>query len=102
VVGANPSVATNLIDKFHKEQTLMIQKLKVKIPEGQGRIETGTVQFNDDWPGYFIRGDNFAMIQMDLMHLESEIEKLSPMAQMAFRSLKGLLEDEDTIIKPSS
>lgn len=22
------------------------------------RVETGPVQFNDDWPGVFIRGDN--------------------------------------------
>ena len=22
------------------------------------RVETGPLQFNDDWPGYFIRGDN--------------------------------------------
>ena len=23
-----------------------------------GRVETGAVQFNEDWPGVFIRGDN--------------------------------------------
>lgn len=23
-----------------------------------GRVETGPLQFNDDWPGVFIRGDN--------------------------------------------
>jgi hypothetical protein len=26
-------------------------------PEG-GRVETGVVQFGDDWPGIFLRGDN--------------------------------------------
>lgn len=26
--------------------------------EGPGRVETGVVQFGDDWPGIFIRGDN--------------------------------------------
>lgn len=25
---------------------------------GQGRVETGPVQFGDDWPGTFIRGDD--------------------------------------------
>jgi len=24
----------------------------------KNRVETGTVQFGDDWPGVFIRGDN--------------------------------------------
>ena len=26
--------------------------------DNEERIETGVVQFNDDWPGVFIRGDN--------------------------------------------
>ena len=30
-----------------------------KIPyDEKGRVETGPVQFGDDWPGVFIRGDN--------------------------------------------
>lgn len=28
------------------------------IPFGSGRPETGPMQFGDDWPGVFIRGDN--------------------------------------------
>lgn len=29
------------------------------------RIETGIVQFNDDWPGFFLRGDDaFALAQL--------------------------------------
>ena len=40
-----------------------IQKLKIQLPDGQGRMETGPVQFTyqtgeEDWPGFFIRGDN--------------------------------------------
>ncbi len=30
------------------------------------RVETGPVQFNDDWPGVFIRGDNAAYYAMML------------------------------------
>jgi hypothetical protein len=29
-----------------------------KIPHTGPRIETGPIQFGDDWPGVFIRGDN--------------------------------------------
>jgi len=32
-----------------------------------GRVETGPVQFGDDWPGVFIRGDNAANCAM-LLH----------------------------------
>lgn len=28
------------------------------LPEVEDRVETGVVQFGDDWPGVFIRGDN--------------------------------------------
>ena len=29
-----------------------------ELPHEGDRVETGTVQFGDDWPGVFIRGDN--------------------------------------------
>lgn len=31
-----------------------------KLPAVADRVETGAVQFGDDWPGVFIRGDNAA------------------------------------------
>jgi hypothetical protein len=31
-----------------------------KLPAVEDRIETGTIQFGEDWPGVFIRGDNAA------------------------------------------
>jgi hypothetical protein len=29
-----------------------------KLPDTEKRIETGAVQFGEDWPGVFLRGDN--------------------------------------------
>ena len=52
-----------------------IQKLTVdlsQIPcpfnmrEHAERVETGPVQFNDDWPGVFIRGDNAGWLALCL------------------------------------
>jgi len=37
-----------------------------KLPAQAERVETGPVQFGDDWPGVFIRGDNAAMHAMNL------------------------------------
>lgn len=34
------------------------QVQKVPMPDGWTRPETGPMQFGDDWPGVFIRGDN--------------------------------------------
>ncbi len=42
----------------------MDQEVEVLKVERENRVETGVVQFNDDWPGVFIRGDDcrgFAM-----------------------------------------
>lgn len=33
-----------------------VQKLPALL--GENRVETGAVQFGNDWPGLFIRGDN--------------------------------------------
>lgn len=38
-------------------------------------MESGTVQFNDDWPGVFIRGDNAAGAAMSLAMVLSEAAK---------------------------
>lgn len=35
-------------------------------PEGISRVETGALQFGDDWPGVFIRGDNACMLASSL------------------------------------
>jgi hypothetical protein len=31
---------------------------KIDLTPGANRVETGAVQFSDDWPGIFIRGDD--------------------------------------------
>jgi hypothetical protein len=47
----------------------------LKLPAVGARVETGAVQFGDDWPGVFIRGDNaFGFIGA----LEAAIAKFEP------------------------
>ena len=38
-----------------------MRKIKAKI-KLEGRVETGALQINDDWPGLFVRGDDCAML----------------------------------------
>jgi hypothetical protein len=33
-----------------------------QLPQQEPRIETGAIQFGDDWPGLFIRGDEAIII----------------------------------------
>ena len=37
-----------------------------QLPAQSDRVETGTVQFGDDWPGIFIRGDQAAYLAMQI------------------------------------
>ncbi len=37
------------------------------------RVETGAVQFGDDWPGLFIRGDNAFGILLAIKRLDEDL-----------------------------
>lgn len=41
---------------------------KISQPDG-GRVECGVIQFGDDWPGIFIRGDNALALSMAIKGL---------------------------------
>jgi hypothetical protein len=67
-------------------------------PEG-GRVETGPIQFGNDWPGTFIRGDNAAYYALLLNHLleTGEVDLVSKI------QLRGLVDElNGSIIGPSS
>ena len=40
-----------------------------------GRVETGPLQFGDDWPGLFIRGDDCLALAVSIRHV---LEALKP------------------------
>lgn len=56
--------------------------------DGRGRVETGAVQFGDDWPGLFIRGDEAANLAFMIDHLVSDSGDIYD--QMTVATLRGL------------
>lgn len=50
------------------------QLQRLPAPEGVSRIETGAVQFGDDWPGLFIRGDNAFHLMLCVRRLAHLLE----------------------------
>jgi hypothetical protein len=58
------------------------------MPENKHRVETGSIQFGDDWAGIFIRGDNAAFyanaINTLMMYDKSD--------HMALSALNGLYQ----------
>jgi hypothetical protein len=57
----------------------------------QQRAETGVMQFDNDWPGVFIRGDNAAMYAMSLRSVLMELPEVTKDAY-AYMIVKGLVE----------
>lgn len=67
---------------------MMIQLL----PEQEERVESGAVQFGNDWPGVFIRGDNAMFYAMALKRvLEAQTERLPLDVQINLRSLFSVM-----------
>lgn len=58
-----------------------------QFPVEKDRVETGPIQFGDDWPGTFIRGDHSAHFAMHLeLILKGESDVISRMV------VEGLLD----------
>lgn len=75
----------------------MIRKLPAP-DDGAGRVETGPVQFGDDWPGVFIRGDNAGWYG----HLLGQVLDGRSDA-MSIQTLRGLVNDlNGCIIGPAA
>ena len=60
------------------------------------RVETGSLQFNEDWPGVFIRGDNAAFYSMQLKqalnHIHGQTQSIDFITTSALKSLVDLLD----------
>lgn len=64
-----------------------------RLPQQEQRVETGPVQFGDDWPGIFIRGDNagyYAMILKTLIEGGYSAQE-DAIAQIQLRGLQEVL-----------
>lgn len=54
-----------------------------RLPAAEGgRVETGPVQFGDDWPGIFIRGDNAFGYAMELQSAMAKMPECLEKTQM--------------------
>lgn len=48
-----------------------------KLPAVEDRVETGAIQFGDDWPGLFIRGDNAMVLSLAIGQIVELIERMT-------------------------
>ena len=69
------------------------------LPKQEERVETGAVQFGDDWSGIFIRGDECAHYSKVLeILLESYGVVLSPLICSEIRKLKEFLNSSTSCL----
>jgi hypothetical protein len=48
---------------------------QIPIPGSSGEISTGAMQFQDDWPGLFIRGDYASFLLIELRRIEQLLKE---------------------------
>jgi hypothetical protein len=57
------------------------------------RVETGTLQINEDWPGVFIRGDNALFYAMQLSRVLDQMKSSDELIDIVeISSLKSLVD----------
>lgn len=71
-----------------KEESALDGVVMLPLPEGLERMESGPIQFGDDWAGVFIRGDNAIHMAM-LMNTAAEALRVSIGDQISATQLKG-------------
>ena len=88
----NSDEATGKEISVYSEKASEVERIvMLPMPDNIQRVETGVIQFGDDWPSVHIRGDNAAFysraLNTILMH-----DKADPVALAALGSLWKLLE----------
>jgi len=79
--------------KYHlvMTETINIPRI-IKIKNLKKRVETGPLQFNNDWPGTFIRGNSSFFYAMQLGHIKQMIENKETPGLMEMSALDSLIE----------
>jgi hypothetical protein len=47
--------------------------VQIPVPGGSARVPTGALQFRDDWPGLFVRGDDAIGLMVSIRHLADRL-----------------------------
>jgi hypothetical protein len=47
---------------------------QIPVPGGSGRVPSGALQFRDDWPGLFLRGDDAIALMFSIRHLAQRLD----------------------------
>lgn len=79
------------------------QITQIPIQGGSDRIATGAIQFNADWPGLFIRGDDAFALMLELKQLLKALEEQDNRECLIYvvRRIVNIIE-QDVIVRHDS
>jgi hypothetical protein len=67
--------------------------LQIPLPGGSGAAPTGAVQFRDDWPGLFVRGDDAIALLREFREIQRTLEAHRlPYLAMKLEEIAGTIE----------
>jgi hypothetical protein len=58
------------------------------------RVETGAIQFNDDWPGLFVRGDDAFSLWVALRVAHKYVPDAGGFQRQTLREYADMIENE--------
>lgn len=75
---------------------------KLPYPVDGGRVESGAIQFGDDWPALHLRGDDAWAIAAAIGAVLHDFEPKTFLQRIAADQLRGLQQtiEEDVTVKP--
>ncbi len=68
-----------------------INVTKLPLPKDMSRMESGVIQFGDDWPGIFVRGDDALYTAINLSEVTKLIEKQNSLLSVNLTNFAELL-----------
>ena len=72
--------------------------LQIPLPGGSAHVPTGAVQFQGDWPGLFIRGDDAIFLRSAIRQLQERLGSTQDVAVsnalLKLRSIADVIEQQ--------
>ena len=78
------------------------QITKIPVQGGSGRIPTGAIQFEGDWPGFFLRGDSASSHLSFIRTLEEKLRNHpDPVVVACMVHLSGIADiiERDVVLR---